>query len=263
MKRLLLTLYEYLSLYLGLSLLGLLCLLWLPFALVLYPLLSRRRGGACGRLVIMAGFRLYLHALTLLGACRFDLAALDGLRGQGPLIIAPNHPCMLDAVMVLSRLPDVVCIMKSGLAGNLLLGPAARLACYIRNHSPLEMILQAVEALHGGSQLLVFPEGTRTDRQPIGEFKGGLALIAERAGIPVQTVLIESDSAYLSKGWPLFRKPTTMPISYRVRLGRRFQPSGDAKVLTRELETYFAEALAGGAFPSELSLRAVVAAVRG
>jgi hypothetical protein len=31
----------------------------------------------------------------------------------------------------------------------------------------------------------------------------------------VQTVFIETDSAYLSKGWPLFRKPS-MPITYRI-----------------------------------------------
>ena len=44
--------------------------------------------------------------------------------------------------------------------------------------------------------------------------EASIALIAHRAQVPMQTILIETDSAYLSKGWPLFRKPP-MPIHYR------------------------------------------------
>jgi Tat protein secretion system quality control protein TatD with DNase activity len=37
---------------------------------------------------------------------------------------------------------------------------------------------------------------------------------AVAAQVPVKTILIETDTAYLSKGWPLFRKPP-MSIHYR------------------------------------------------
>ena len=60
--------------------------------------------------------------------------------------------------------------------------------------------------------------------------------------MPVQTILIETNSAYLSKGWPLFRKPV-MPIHYRVRLGRRFDPPQDGHRFITELEEYFAQEL--------------------
>ena len=63
--------------------------------------------------------------------------------------------------------------------------------------------------------------------------------------MPVQTVFIDTDSPYLSKGWPLFRKPA-LPISYRIRLGRRFDPPRKTREFVRELEQYFAEELAGG-----------------
>ena len=68
--------------------------------------------------------------------------------------------------------------------------------------------------------LLLFPEGTRTTRAPINPLVRQRRLIAKRAGVPVQTLVIETDSPFLSKGWPLFRRPT-LPITYRVRLGRR------------------------------------------
>lgn len=239
----LLGIYDYLVLYLGLVWLGLLCLGWTLVTIILYPVLSKHRARRLGRLAIMAGFRAYLASLTLSRRCSFDLTALDELRDKEPLIIAPNHPCLLDAVMVISRLPNVSCVMKAELMNNVFLGAGSRLARYIRNEPIRRMIQLATEDLHGGSHLLLFPEGTRTTCLPVNPFKGSIGLIAQQAGVAVQTVFIETDSAYLSKGWPLFRKPS-MPINYRVRLGRCFDPPKNTHRFIVELETYFAQELA-------------------
>lgn len=162
------------------------------------------------------------------------------------MIIAPNHPCLLDAFFIISRLSNVACIMKASILDNIFLGAGARLAGYIRNDAPMDMIRRAVEELKSGRPLLLFPEGTRTVQAPVNAFKASTALIAARAGVPVQTVFIETDSAYMSKGWPLYRKPA-MPITYGVRLGRRFEPQDDARAFTQELHQYFARELAGSA----------------
>ena len=103
----------------------------------------------------------------------------------------------------------------------------------------------AAAAVRAGSQLLVFPEGTRTRREPVNHFEGGFALIAKTARVPVQTVFIETNSLFLSKGWPLFRKPA-FPLIYRARLGRRFEVKGDVKALVAELECYYRKTLAAG-----------------
>jgi 1-acyl-sn-glycerol-3-phosphate acyltransferase len=232
--------YEYLALWFGLGLLGAISLSWTLLAVPLHYLLPKRLAAPLGRFVIHAVFRFYLWALSAIGACRFDLRELDRLRDAGPLIIAPNHPCLLDAFFVLSRLPNVACIMKASIVDNVFLGAGARLAGYIRNDAPLAMILRASDELKRGSPLLVFPEGTRTTRWPVNDFTPATALIARRARAPVQTVFIETDSAYLGKGWPLFRRPD-MPIHYRARLGRRFDAPRDHEALTRELQAYFAE----------------------
>ncbi|MDO8208110.1 MAG: lysophospholipid acyltransferase family protein [Gallionella sp.] len=246
--RVLLNCYDYLVLYLGLAWLGILCLAWTPIAMIIYPLLSERRGRALGRCVIMAAFRLYLASLTLSRRCSFDLTALDALRDEPPLIIAPNHPCLLDAVMVISRLPNVACVLKADLMNNIFLGAGARLAGYIRNDPLRRMVQLATSDFKCGSHLLLFPEGTRTTVHPVNPFKGSLGLISHHAQVPVQTILIETDSPYLSKGWSLFRKPA-MPIHYRVSLGRRFDPPQHSKQFMNELEHYFAhELLQGKAF---------------
>ena len=242
LRRKLHALYEICALWFGLILLGIITLGWSSLSVPLYYLLPKRWAVPLGRWGITTGFRFYLGALSRIGACRFDFSALDALRDQGPLIVAPNHPCLLDAVMVISRLPNLACIMKADIVDNIFLGAGARMAGYIRNDAQLSMIKQAVAELKNGSQLLLFPEGTRTTRWPVNACKGTTALIAGRANVPIQTVFIETDSPYLSKGWPLFKRPA-MPITYHFRLGRRFDPPTRAGAFTAKLERYFIDAL--------------------
>ena len=100
------------------------------------------------------------------------------------------------------------------------------------------LVKAAADEVRAGCQLRSFPEGTRTERPPINTLKGGFALIAKTAGVPVQTVLIESNSRFLGKGWNFFRKPE-FPLVYKVRLGRRFEPTADVRDLVRNLESYY------------------------
>jgi 1-acyl-sn-glycerol-3-phosphate acyltransferase len=232
--------------YGGLLLFGSSLFLWSAAAAVLYPLLPRRPGSRLGRFTIMALFRGFLGALQASGIVKFDLSELDALRDDGALIIAPNHPSLLDAVLVVSRLPQVVCIMKAEIWDNLILGGGARFAAYIRDDSPFTMVRSAVATVRAGNQLLMFPEGTRTRPKTGYHFKGGFALIAKAAGVPVQTVFIETNSLFLSKGWPLYRKPA-FPLIYRVRLGRRFEVTGEVKAVVADLECYYRETPGVGA----------------
>ena len=239
---LLIRIYDYFVLYAGLFWLGFLSLCWTVIASLLYPLLPERYALYLGRYVIMISFRAYLASLSLSQRCSFDLSELDILRNEAPMIIAPNHPCLLDAVMVISRLPNVACVMKSDLMNNIFLGAGARLARYIRNEPIRHMVMQATEDFKTGSHLLLFPEGTRTVRPPINALKGSIARISREANVPVQTLIIETNSPYLSKGWSLFRKPA-MPITYKISLGKRFNPPGNTHRFMTELEEYFKNVL--------------------
>lgn len=236
------TLLERLRLVLGLGGLVVLCGLWMPMASLLGLVLPAAAGRRCGRSGNRLGLALYVRWLRAIGACELDVAGLDALRGQGPMVLAPNHPSLLDAVLVLSRLPGVACVMKASLLGNPLLGGGARLARYIPNTSPLRMVQRAQEELQAGAQLLLFPEGTRTERAPVNPVQGTVGLIARRAGVPVQAIIIETDSGYLGKGWPFWRRPP-LPVRVRVRLGRRFDPPADVGAFNAELERHFVEEL--------------------
>jgi 1-acyl-sn-glycerol-3-phosphate acyltransferase len=236
------TLYEYVALYISLAVFGVGGVFFSLIAAVLYPFLPKRIGARMGRLLITYIFWPYLVFIESTGLFKCDISALDALSDDESIIIAPNHPGLIDVVLVGSRLTNIVCIMKKDIQENIMFGGCARLAGYIRNDSTGHMIRAAVAELKKGSQLLIFPEGTRTVVHPVNKFTGAFALIARRAGVPVQTVFIEYTSPFLGKGWPLWRKPQ-FPLTFRVTLGKRFEVGSDIQSFVDDLEDYFRERL--------------------
>ncbi len=225
-----------LSLLLGL---GLMSLGWNLTAAVLYPLLSAERGRDLGRRIISLCYRSFWKVSAKSGLLILESEVLDRLRDEPGLIIAANHPSMLDALILVARLPRSACIMKAELMHNIFLGSGARLARYISNESARGMVRLAVSDLRGGGQLVIFPEGTRTTQRPINPFGSAAPLISKLAEAPIQTVFIDTDSPYLGKGWPIWRLPP-LPIVFKVRLGERFAPSSDTHALQHQIEHYFA-----------------------
>ncbi|CAA9222113.1 MAG: FIG018329: 1-acyl-sn-glycerol-3-phosphate acyltransferase [uncultured Acetobacteraceae bacterium] len=248
-------LYYAAAFYAALAVFGASCLLWSLPASLLHRVLPRRFGEPIGQFGIMAGFRWGLAVMRLLGVVRVDLSALDALRDERSVVVASNHPTMMDAVLLISRLPRVVCITKASLWDSPFLGGGVRLAGYVRNDAPLPMIRRAAEAVREGRQLMVFPEGSRTARPPFDRFSRGFAVMARAAGAPVQTVLIEADSPYLRKGWPLLRRPD-LPVVFRVRLGERFTMGRDPEAFVAGLENYFRRELRAGVEEEEGSAAA-------
>ena len=222
--------------------LGAMSLTWNFVCLLLYPFLTRRQGVVVGRAAISSVYRGFWTCAQWLGLMSIDYTALDALGRDAGLIIAANHPTMLDALLVIARVPRGICIMRASLMRNPFLGAGARLARYIRNDPPHGMIRNCIVNLQEGAQLVLFPEGTRTVHPPVNRFRPGVTLIAQMAKVPIQTVLIESESKYLAKGWPIWRTPE-FPIVIRLRLGRRFAPEADHQGLLKRIEAYFAEEL--------------------
>ncbi|MDD5140185.1 MAG: lysophospholipid acyltransferase family protein [Verrucomicrobiales bacterium] len=202
------------------------------------------RARAFGQKLIHALFRIFAGYLRASGLLELDADELSRLRDSNGVIVAANHPGLLDAVLMVSQMPRAVCLMKGSLARNIVLSGTARLAGYIHNKSGLGLVKKCEERLNEGANLLVFPEGTRTVGGKLLPFKMGFALAAVSTLSPVQTVIITADSNCLGKGWPLFKKPA-FPVRYSLRLGERFQPEPgeDAKHFGGTVENYFQKTL--------------------
>ncbi|MEO8938761.1 MAG: lysophospholipid acyltransferase family protein [Burkholderiaceae bacterium] len=241
----LLAIYQWPAFYLALALLGCIQLCWALGAFVLRYTLSEARGRHIGRLFISIVFRRYFLLTGWLGLLRVDAAELDAIDTHEAMIIAANHPSVIDALILISRLENLNCIMKASVLDNVLLGAGARLAGYIRNDGPKRMLRLSAEDLKNGGQLIIFPEGTRTLAAPVNEFKCGFAAMARIAQVPVQTVIIETDSPYVSKGWSVLKKPPCLPMTFRARLGKRFEVDREVNSFVDDLHGYFVKELSG------------------
>ena len=231
-------------LYIIVILFGIFGMLEAVVCAILYLILPRDRGIRSGRWMNLALFRLFAWVIRAAHLVYPDLKALDSLREEKGIIIAPNHITSLDALFVISRLPNIVCVMKANLWDNPVFGGGSRLAGYLRNDNSSAMFRKASDELQAGEQLLVFPEGTRGSERPISPFKGGFGIIAQHSGAAVQTVFFESNTRYLGKGWPVWKCPK-WPMIYRVRLGERFtlEKNGNVKEFVAMLEEYYSREL--------------------
>lgn len=208
------------------------------------PFINRHQAHYLGRYGMHYLTWLFFSGLQLSRLVKVDFTELDQLRNDHSLIIAPNHPCLMDAIFISSRLPNIVCAMKGSVLGNPVFYGAATSGDFIRSDHPLQFIQQCKTALKQGDQLVLFPEGTRTLGALVNPFKGGLTLIAQQTGAPIQTVFIETNNLFLSKTWHVWNKPD-FPLIYKIKLGQRFHVDKqlDHKTFTRQLENYFNDSL--------------------
>lgn len=214
---------------LGLGFLALLCLSWTPIALVGQRLLPRSRSLRIGRQAIHRVFYLYTRFLERFCGCHFQLSDVEALAAYpGSMVVVANHPSLLDAVLLTSRLPNAVCIMKGSLVRNVLLGAGSRMAGYISNDSALTVVRRGVEALSSSpTKLVIFPEGSRTRTPPVDACQSTAGVIAARAGVPVAVLTISMSSPYLGKQFPLLRPPQ-LPLHVQIKRVDQFTVSKNA-----------------------------------
>lgn len=160
---------------------------------------------------------------------------------RGGLVLAANHPALIDITCLLARIPEAVCIFKPAIRRNPVLGAAARRAGYVGSDAGHEVVRATAAKVAAGHRLVVFPEGTRT---PPGAtllpFKPGFVLIAQRARVPVQLVRITTDSDVLTKGRAWWRLPR-FPAHIEVTAGPLIptNPTASPARLSAEIETWF------------------------
>jgi 1-acyl-sn-glycerol-3-phosphate acyltransferase len=206
--------------------------------------LGRREG--VGAEWVAGLFRGFVAWLEWAGLFEVRYEGVERLRELRGVIVAANHPGLLDAVFLISRVPRAVCIMRAGLMRNWAFAGCAGLADYVTNDRGAESIRRCRERLAAGENLLIFPEGTRTraGARGVNRFKTGFALTSVSSGVPIHTVLIERSGSYLSKEVGLLG-PAEVPVRMSIRVGEVFEPrEGEtAKELAARLERYFREQL--------------------
>jgi 1-acyl-sn-glycerol-3-phosphate acyltransferase len=169
--------------------------------------------------------RLFATWVAWLGAAQLVKVTWSGL-GEKPLprqtVYVANHPGLIDATLLLARIPDAICIFKPSLVRNPFLAPAAIMAGYAPGDSGVDLVRGVAGKAAAGCSVLIFPEGTRTEPGAVlNSFKPGFAIIARRAAVPIQLLVIRSDRELLPRNrvwWSVPRFPIRVDIRVDQRL---------------------------------------------
>lgn len=193
-------------------------------------------------------FRFYIWLLVFLHLIEVSVSGRSRLLAcQGKLVVS-NHPSLLDVVLIMSLMPKAQCIVKSELWNNRFVGGVVRAANYIRNDGEPEKIMDhCLQVLKTEQNIVLFPEGTRTEPDRHVKFKRGAANIALAAGADIQLVKIDLTPTTLTKGVPWYHvAKTCVKISVSVGGCLDISPyllqetrSIAVRQLTRELEQYY------------------------
>lgn len=174
--------------------------------LQLAPPGDRERRERRAQAAIQQFLRVYMLAIRVLRVMRVECVHPERLQAPGQLVVA-NHPSMMDALAVMSFMPQADCVVKPRFYTHRFLGAAARGAGYISSDGGAHLVDECVARLRRGRSVLIFPEGTRSPVHGLGPFARGAAHMALRAGIDPLPVTIRCEPPSLYHGQPWWKVP--------------------------------------------------------
>jgi len=190
--------------------------------------------------LIQRAFAFFVHLGTALHLFEVRETGTDRL-AHGPSLVVANHPTLLDAVFVISRMPQADCIVKSDAWRNPFLRHVVRISGYIPNGEGPQVVNTCVERLRAGRSVVLFPEGSRSPEQGLRPFKRGAAHIALRSGCLITPVFLTCTPPALKKGQPWWAVPDrkliiTMDVESPV-VARDLLPAGEAISTSRAVRS--------------------------
>jgi long-chain acyl-CoA synthetase len=205
--------------------------------------------------------RFHLPLWVLPMARMFAWLRIEGrehLKGlQGPVIFASNHQSFMDGPVIMAALPPrwryavAPAMGKEMFAAHFFPAQHGRLAWFANslnyylavlffNAFPLpqreagarQTLRYIGELLAEGTNVLIFPEGRRSETGVIDAFRPGIGMIASRLGAPVVPVRLEGLQNVLRVGWRMAR-----PGRVRVAFGAPIRLVGeDYEALAKTVE---------------------------
>lgn len=122
---------------------------------------------------------------------RIEVRGLRNIDFSKPLILAPNHISLLDAVVLLLFLPDSVTFVANT-------GIAKRFAFFLRFRKHITVdplnpysMRQMIRTINSGNSLVIFPEGRITTTGGLMKIYSGVGYMAMRTRVSIYPIIIQ------------------------------------------------------------------------
>jgi 1-acyl-sn-glycerol-3-phosphate acyltransferase len=185
--------------------------------------------------VAMLWARVLVVAVRVICGIRLDVRGLEHIP-RGAALIASRHQSAFDTFIWLTLLPRCCYVFKDDLLRIPLFGPLISVAGMIavdRNAGGAAiraLLRQGDRAVREERQIVIFPEGTRSEPGHPGSLQSGIAALAARTGLPVIPVSTDSGRFW---GRRAFRK---RPGTIRIVIGSPIPAHTGRKALMKALD---------------------------
>lgn len=167
-----------------------------PLVLIIFPKKQQRQ--------IFSSMIHYLWKVFVWGMCIMKLIdvkikdkdQLKQLRGN---IIVANHPSLIDVVILVSKIPRSICVVKGSLFKNFFVKSLIRRVYLSNSMPPQDFMDQAIKDLNMGYNIIIFPEGTRTIKNRPLHLHRGFAYLQIYSGHDIQPIHIKNKPHILGK----------------------------------------------------------------
>jgi 1-acyl-sn-glycerol-3-phosphate acyltransferase len=206
------------------------------FVLTLVASLAQLVGPDAVLSVAMLWARSLVATARLICGIRLNVTGLENIP-PGAVLIASRHQSAFDTFVWLTLLPRCCYVLKHELVRIPLFGSLLKATGMIavdRNGGAgaIRVLLREGDRAMGeGRQIVIFPEGTRSEPGRPGGLQSGIAALAVHTGLPVIPVSTDSGRCW---GRRAFRK---RPGTIRIVVGPPIPAKTERKALMQALET--------------------------
>ncbi len=185
--------------------------------------------------VAMLWARILVAAVRVICGIRLEVSGLENIP-PGAALIASCHQSAFDTFVWLTLVPRCCYVFKDELLRIPLFGPLVAAAGMIAvdrsaGAGAIRTLLRGADrAVLEQRQIVIFPEGTRSEPGTLGPLQSGVAALAARTGLPVIPVSTDSGRFW---GRRAFRK---RPGTIRILIGRPIPAHTERKILMQALE---------------------------
>ncbi len=225
----------------------------LLLSFIIFPVLTifvkdKARRELKAQKIIQQAFALFCGIMRFMGAMDYHFDDEKILQADEKCLIIGNHPSLLDYVLIASRLPKCICLVKEAIWHNFFTKGVAQAAGYIPNQNVTTLIEDCDAMLKAGNVILIFPEGTRTTIGVRSKLQRGAAQIAVKTKTDFRLLHISVSPVILTKQKKWYDVSDTKPffkitIKQKVAITDFIDRSTPPSISVRNLSKYIEEQL--------------------
>lgn len=144
-------------------------------------------------------WRLFVWIMCALRLIKVNCPEHKRLKTLRGTIVIANHPSLIDVVILVSKIPNSVCIVKESLFKNMFVRKVIGKIYLSNTMNPDEFIANGADILLKGYNIIIFPEGTRTIPNKAVHLHRGFAYLQIATGANILPIKITNNPQILGK----------------------------------------------------------------